>query len=80
MKITIGDISIDSRQAQRYYRDGKYLVTYSRIFQLNSSVNVEGHIYGTCIYYKTGLLKRGTHKFMSAKEVNELLGFKYLME
>jgi len=80
--IKIGTIELSGFEAERLYESGKrYLVTYSKIYALDYSVNAGYH--GRLIYKrqeKGGFTRRGRFFAYPASEVNHLLGFKLLQE
>lgn len=75
MIIKIGNVELTEEEAYRLYTERKYIVTYSRIYQLHFSENLKGNIYGTEIYYCKGMARRGRYFAMDANTVNNLLGF-----
>ena len=78
----IGNVELTADEARRYYENGKYIVTYSKIYSLHWS-NAQQKVYGTVVYekpktVKIGLAKRGRFFVLSADNVNGLLGFNLL--
>ena len=78
--IEISNIKLTENEAFKLYQDHKYIVTYSRIFQLNHGGTPYPYVYGSELYYKKGMSKKGTYKVMTGTEINNMLGFKLLIE
>lgn len=73
-KATLADI-------EKAYLHNLYIVQYSSIYQPMYSV-VNAELYTQKIYttqHHKGLVKRGTYKLMTYREVNEAVGFKLLL-
>ena len=77
--IKIGSVELTKEEAEKLYESGKYIVTFSRIYQLHYS-NAQKRVYGTEIYRQQGMARRGRFYAMDAKTVNHLLGFKLVLE
>ena len=70
----IGTVELTEKEAYRMYQEGKYTVTYSKIYQLFYSVT-QKRVYGQQIYSQNGLAKRGRFYSMDGETVNHILGF-----
>lgn len=79
--IKIGSIELTKEEIKKFYYNHKYLVTYSKVYQLNYSepAGYYGNVVYTCNRGEN-LAKRGRFHAMDAVEVNNLLGFKLLRE
>lgn len=81
--IKIGTVEFFPEEALKLYSEKKYIVTYSKIFQLFYS-QAQGRVYGKEVYCKpkagVGFARRGRFYAVDAKSVNNLLGFKLLNE
>lgn len=81
--VKIGQLKLTEEEAYKMYQEKKYIVTYSKIYQLHYS-NVQKKVYGTQIYCKDkdsiGLVKRGRFISLSGKAVNCLLKFALVNE
>lgn len=79
--IKIGTVEFFPEEALKLYSEKKYIVTYSKIFQLFYS-QAQGRVYGKEVYCKpnAGFARRGRFYAVDAKSVNSLLGFKLLNE
>lgn len=75
--IKIGNVELTNDEAYELYSGKKYIVTYSRIYQLHFS-QANGTVYGREMFYQKGLAKRGRWHAMTAESVNNLLGFNLL--
>lgn len=72
-KATLEDI-------EKAYLHNLYIVQYSSIYQPVYSINAG--LYTQMVYttqHHKGLVKRGTYKLMTYREVNETIGFKLLL-
>lgn len=73
--IKIGSVELTEDEAQRYYEEGRYIVTYSKIYKLvKTDRNPE--IHGKVIYTSKGMTLRGRYFAMTADTVNNLVGSK----
>lgn len=80
MKIVkIGNVELTEVEAFKLYESGKYIVTYSRIYQLHYCQPSQ-MVYGSEIYRQQGMARRGRFHAVDAKAVNHLLGFKLVLE
>lgn len=82
--VKIGTVELTETEAEKLYSEGKYIVTYSKVYQLFYSKAMRG-VYGQLIYlkptrYGVGLVQRGRYIAATAKEVNKILGFPLLNE
>lgn len=79
--IKIGRVELLESEALKMYNDKKYIITYSKIYQLFYSKNAG--VYGSVIYQMPtkgtgGFTRRGRFFAMDAETVNHLLGFELL--
>lgn len=75
MKIVkIGTVELTEEEAYKMYEEGKYIVTYSKIYQLFYSA-AQKRVYGQQIYSQKGLARRGRFYSMDGETVNHILGF-----
>lgn len=75
MKIVrIGRVELTPEEAERYYTEGKYIVTYGCIYQLFYS-SAQKRVYGVVIHKQAGMTRRGRFFAMNAESVNHLVGF-----
>ena len=72
--IKIGSAELYESEAERLYEAGKYIVTYSCIYQLQRGGRAYPHVYGLKIYSCKGMTRRGRFYALSANEVNDLVG------
>lgn len=79
--IRIGTVELFPEEAIKLYNEKKYIMTYSKIFQLFYS-QAQGRVYGREVYCKpnAGFARRGRFYAVNAEAVNSLLGFKLLNE
>lgn len=77
--IKIGNVELIRDEAFDLYEKGKYIVTYSRIYQLHYC-QASQMVYGSQVYYSPGMARRGRYYAMDAETVNHMLGFKLLRE
>ena len=81
--IKIGPVELSPNEAENLYNSGrKYLVTYTRIYQIHYS-QAQRRFYGQEIFRaKPGCnyARRGRFYAFTAKEVNDLIDFKLLNE
>ena len=73
--IRIGTVELYESEAKRLYDERKYIVTYSRIYQLNYGGRPYPHVYGHEIYASRGMTRRGRFFALPGAEVNRLVGF-----
>ena len=72
--VRIGGVELTPEEAERYYLDGKYIVTYECIYQLFYST-AQKRVYGQVIHRSQGMTRRGRFFAMDAETVNHLVGF-----
>lgn len=72
--IKIGSVELTKEEAEKMYQEGKYIVTYSKIYQLYYSA-AQQKVYGRQIYSQKGLARRGRFYSMDGQTVNHILGF-----
>ena len=75
----IGNVELTRSEAEQLYSENKYIVTYSRIFQIFFS-ETQNSFYGHELYYKPGMAGRGRFYALTGKEINNLLGFALVNE
>lgn len=72
--VKIGSVELTEAEAERYYSEGRYIVTYGCIYQLHYST-AQRKVYGSVIYRQKGMTRRGRFFAMDAETVNHLVGF-----
>lgn len=78
--VRVGNVELLPTEAYELYESGKYIVTYKTIYQLHYS-NAQKRVYGSKIYNATGnMTLRGRWFALDAECINNLLGFKLLIE
>lgn len=77
--VKIGNVELCEAEALSLYHSEKYIVTYSRIYQLFYSA-AQKRVYGTEIYYQKGLCKRGRFHALAGSDVNRLVKAKLVKE
>ena len=71
--VKIGNVELTMEEALKYYSEGKYIVTFSKIYQLFYS-QAQKKVYGQVIYSSKGMTHRGRFFAYSGAEVNHLIG------
>lgn len=71
--VKIGRVELTPEEAEQFYQEGKYIVTYGCIYQLFYSV-AQKNVYGQVIYRQPGLTRKGRYFAMDAETVNHLVG------
>lgn len=74
----VGGFEFEKCEAFNIYENGRYVVTSAGIYQPHYS-NAQQMVYFRKITEIRGLVSRGSYHTMTAEEINNLLGFKYLM-
>ncbi len=74
--VKIGTVELTEQEAEKILQSGKYIVTYSRIFQVFHSPNA-GY-YGREVYYQPKMARRGRFHVMAGSEINRMLGIQLL--
>lgn len=77
--VKIGPVELYLNEAIELYQSGKYIVTYSRIYQLFYS-NAQKTVYGIEIFYHKGMARRGRFYALTASDVNHLVGFNLVID
>lgn len=77
--VKIGNVELKTYEAKEIYISQKYIVTYSKIYQVMYS-QVQGLLYGHIVYVKPqntgiGYTRKGRFAIMDANQVNKMLGF-----
>ena len=72
--VRIGGVELYESEALKLYQEEKYIVTYSRIYQLFYSA-AQKTVYGQEIYHQKGMTRRGRFYAMDGKSVNDLVGY-----
>ena len=72
--IKIGSVELTPDEAYQLYEQKKYIVTYSKIYQLFYS-QAQKTVYGQQIYYCKGMARPGRFYVMTDKDVNRLVGY-----
>ena len=75
--VKIGGVELTEEIARRFFEEGKYIVTYSKIYQIFWSA-AQKKFYGMEIYHSPRMTQRGRFFAMSAESVNNLIGFQLL--
>ena len=73
-----GKVECTEQEVQKWYEEGRYLVTYNGVHQIVYS-RAQQTFYTLHIIYKRGLVCRGRFFAMSAEHVNKLLGGNYVL-
>jgi hypothetical protein len=68
----IGNVELTFDEAFKLYQENKYIVTYSKIYQLFFST-AQNKVYGQVIYNQKGLARRGRFYAFSGEQVNNLV-------
>lgn len=77
--VKIGTVEMTEDEAWEIYENDKYIVTYSKIYQVFYS-QAQKCLYGHVIYRSKGLSKRGRYHVFDGKYINELVGEKIVIE
>lgn len=75
---TAGRIELTKEQAFSTYNAKRYIVTSYGIFQPFFS-SAQNAVYFAKISEIKGIVKRGRHETMTGEEINNILGFAYLL-
>ncbi len=80
--VKIGSVELTEAEAARLYADGKYILTYSKVYQIHYSA-AQDIYYGTVVYSKPtrggcGFTRRGRFFAMDAAEINKVIGVELL--
>ena len=81
--IRIGRVELTEDDARKLYEEGKYILTYSKVYAVCYSKNAGyyGHeVYRTTTKGCGGMCRRGRFHALTAAEVNNILGYKLLQE
>lgn len=76
----IGPVELLKEDVMRLYAEKKYIVTYSKIFQIMPPSKRTPLYHGHLIYTQNGggLTMRGRFHALTGKEVNSLIGYNLL--
>lgn len=74
-----GRVELTKEDAEKIYNNKKYIVTSYAIFQPHFS-QAQNRYYFSKIADIKGMAKRGRYYTLTAKEINHVLGYKYLRE
>lgn len=77
--VKIGNIELTEEEAQEIYSEGKYVCSYTGIFQVNYS-QVQKCFYGQKVVDYKGYAQRGRFYIQTASQINKVLGRKILRE
>lgn len=69
--IKIGTVELTEEEAQRYYDEGRYLVTYSRIYKI---IRKNGTFRGKEVHAAKGMTMRGRFYAMDAATIRDVFG------
>ena len=72
-----GTVKCTKQEAQKWYEEGKYIVTYSGVHQIFYS-QAQQTYYTHHIIHKKGMVCRGRFFAVTAGRVNKLLGGYYV--
>lgn len=75
--VKVGNVELYYEEAMKLYEEKKYILTYSRIYQIHYS-QAQNAFYGTEVFYQKGLCKRGRFHVFNASDINNLLGYNLL--
>lgn len=78
--VKIGSVELYESDALRLYNERKYIVTYSRIYQLQGPTPAYPYVRGLEIYRHAGMTRRGRFHTMNAHDVNDLVGYPLVRE
>ena len=78
--IRIGKVELYEEEAAKIYSEGKYIITCSRVYAVHYS-NAVGY-YGSELHYKprARYTRPGRFFTLTAKQINDVLGFSLLNE
>ena len=77
--IKIGNINFTEKELKKIYSSHKYICTYTGIFDIHYSTAQRQYYTRQVIQYKS-YAKRGTYLLQTAKEINDTIGKKILIE
>ena len=77
--VKIGNVELTKEEAQEIYSEGKYICSYTGIFQINYS-QAQQRFYGQKVIDYKGYAQRGRFYIQSASQINKVLGQKILRE
>ena len=66
------------QEVQKWYEEGRYIVTYNGVYQIFYS-QAQQTYYTHPIIYENGMVCRGRFFAMTAEHVNKLLGGNYVL-
>ena len=79
IECVIGGVELSRSEVEQYYNEKRYIVCFSGVFQINFS-QANNRFYGQLVIAKKGISKRGRFYAMKAKEINDILNEKILVE
>ena len=68
--IKIGPVELYESEAERLFNEGRYIVTYSKIYQL---VKRAGRVCGHVIFTTKGMTRRGRYFALTERDVAALM-------
>lgn len=77
--VKIGNVELTKEEAQEIYREGKYICSYTGIFQIHYS-QAQKRFYGQKVIDYKGYASKGRFYIHSASQINKVLGQKILRE
>lgn len=77
--VKIGNVELTKEEAERYYSEGKYICSYTGIFQICYSA-AQKQYYGMKVIDHKGYARRGRFYVHSAEQINHVFGKKILRE
>lgn len=75
--VKVGTVELTFDEAFNIYQAGKYIVSYSGVYQLFYSV-AQNQVSSRKVYNEKGIARRGRFYVMDGKEVNRIIGFDHL--
>ena len=78
----IGPVELLEADAARLYAEGKYIVTFSKIYQIMPPNKAHATYYGHVIYtlHGGGLTRRGRFHAITGSDVNGTVGYQLVNE
>lgn len=76
--VKIGNVELTREQAQEIYTQGKYIASYTGIYQIHFS-QAQNKFYGHKVIEHKGYAKRGRFFIQTADDINHVFGQKILL-
>lgn len=77
--VKIGNVELTREEAETIYTEGKYICSYTGIFQIHFS-SAQNKFYGHKVINYKGYARRGCFYVQTAAQINHVLGQKILIE